>query len=84
MNMQTVAYNATLFQNNVGVTGVAMRNPDNRVYFCDDRTGTWRELYDADVPNIHLHGRCDIAFSQRIIDGNLVTKVARSLVGRTH
>jgi hypothetical protein len=80
--MQTVAFNATLFNNNVGTTGIAMRTTENRVFFIDDKTGTWRELTDADASNLHLHGRCDIAFSQRLQDGNLVLKASRTLQRR--
>jgi hypothetical protein len=77
--MQTVAYNATFFQQNVGITGIAMRTTDLRVFFIDDKTGLWRELYDADASNLHLHGRTDLVLSQAIEDGNLVVKASRTL-----
>jgi hypothetical protein len=82
MHMQTVTFHATFFNNNVATTGIAMRNPERRVYFCDDKTGTWRELFDEDASNLHLHGRCDLAFAQRIVDGNLALRCSRTLVGR--
>jgi hypothetical protein len=77
--MNTIAYHATLFQNNVGTTGIAMRTPDRQVFFRDDATHTWRQLYDADAPNLHLHGRCDIVMEAAIADGNLVIKASRTL-----
>ena len=36
--MATVAFNATLFNNNVGISGIAMRTNDRRVFFVDDAT----------------------------------------------
>jgi hypothetical protein len=77
--MQTVAYNATLFHHNVATTGIAMRTTDRRVFFVDDATQTWRELYDADASHLHLHGRTDLVLSQGIQDGNLVVKASRTL-----
>jgi len=80
--MQTVAYNATFFYHNVGVSGIAMRTADRRVFFQPDTTGTWRELADADAPNLHLHGRVDLVLSQAICDGQLVVKASRTLQAR--
>jgi hypothetical protein len=77
--MHTVAYHATLFQHNVATSGVAVRTPDRRVYFCDDATQQWRELHDADASNLHLHGRTDLALQAQIADGNLVLKASRTL-----
>jgi hypothetical protein len=77
--MATIAYNASWFQNNVATTGIAMRTTDRRVYFVDDATQTWRELFDADASNLHLHGRTDLVLSQAIQDGQLVVKASRTL-----
>jgi hypothetical protein len=77
--MQTVAYHATFFQSNVATTGVAMRTADRRVFFVDDATGQWRELYDADAPHLHLHGRVDVAVTAAIADGDLVLKCSKTL-----
>ena len=79
--MATVAFNATLFNNNVGISGIAMRTNDRRVFFVDDATQVWRELFDADASNLCLHGRVDLALSQSILDGNLVVKASRTCKG---
>jgi hypothetical protein len=76
--MGTVAYNATFFQHHVGISGVAMRTDDRRVFFVDDATRTWRELHDADAGNLHLHGRVDLVLRQAIVDGHLVVKASRT------
>jgi hypothetical protein len=77
--MTTVAYNATLFHTNVGISGVAMRTADRRVFFVDDATGQWRELFDADAGTLHLHGRTDLVLQAAIADGALVLKASRTL-----
>lgn len=77
--MGTVAFNATLFQANVGTTGIAMRTPDHRVFFQADATGLWTELFDADAGRLQLHGRTDLEMVQRIQDGDLVVKASRTL-----
>ena len=79
IHMQTVAFYATLFNQNVGTTGIAMRTTEGRVFFQTEATGLWRELFDADATNLHLHGRCDISLSQAIVDGQLVVKASRTL-----
>lgn len=76
---QTVAYNATFFINNVGVTGIAMRTPDRKVFFQDDRTATWRELGNADAAQLTLHGRIDLILEAALADGDLVLKASRTL-----
>jgi hypothetical protein len=76
--MTTIAYNATFFHHNVGVSGIAMRAPDRRVFFVDDATGTWRALTDADAANLHLHGRVDLVLRQAIVDGALVVTASRT------
>jgi hypothetical protein len=77
--MRNITYNATLFQNNVGVSGIALRNNVGRVFFQALSTGLWRELFDADAANLQLHGRIDLADAQAIVDGNLVIKASRTL-----
>lgn len=77
--MRSIAFNATYFEKNVGISGIAMRTTDRRVFFADDATGTWRELYDADAGSLHLHGRVDLALAAAIADGNLVVKASRTL-----
>jgi hypothetical protein len=76
---KAVAYNATLFVNNIATTGVAMRMPDTHVYFQAEATGLWTELFDGDRPNLHLHGQVDVVLSQAIIDGDLVVRTSRTL-----
>lgn len=81
--MRTVAYNATFFNHGMtAITGVAMRTPDNRVFFVDDATQQWRELCDADAANLHLHGRVDLVLEAAIADGNVVLKASRTLSRR--
>ena len=80
--MKTVAFNATLFNQNVGTTGIAMRTPDHRVFFQANATGLWTELFDADTGRLHLHGRVDLVLAQRIQDGDLVLKASRTLTRR--
>jgi hypothetical protein len=77
--MNTVAYRATYFTKNVGVTGVAMRTPDRRVFFRDDATETWRELFDQDAPHIHLHGQCTLILEAALADGDLVLKASQTV-----
>jgi hypothetical protein len=77
--MQTIAYNATLFQENIGVSGIAMRTTTSQVFFQADATGLWTELTNADAPRLHLHGRTDLDLVARITDGDLVVKASRTL-----
>jgi hypothetical protein len=74
-----VAYHATLFLDHVGVSGLAMRDATDHVFFCDDATQTWRELCDAHAPNLHLHGRVDLALAAQLTDGDLVLKASRTV-----
>jgi hypothetical protein len=74
-----IAYNATLFVDHVGVSGLAMRDATDHVFFCDDATQTWRELFDADVPSLHLHGRVDLALAAQLSDGDLVLRTSRTV-----
>lgn len=71
--MQTVAYRAFLRN----LPGVAMRTPDRRVFFADDATQTWRELFDADVPTLQLNGRIDVYEAQWVADGNVFAWIER-------
>jgi hypothetical protein len=48
-----VAYNATLDN----VHGIAQRNKRGEVWFVDDVGGPWQQLFDRDIPRLHLHGR---------------------------
>jgi hypothetical protein len=80
--MTTVAFNATLFNNNIGTCGIAMRTPEGRVFFQSDSTGLWSELFDADASRLQLHGRVDLAMAQRIVDGSLVVRASRTLQRR--
>jgi hypothetical protein len=77
--MRNIAYNATFFQNNVGISGLALRNSAGRVFFQTLSTGLWTELFEADAANLQLHGRRDLADAQAIVDGNLVIKASRTL-----
>jgi hypothetical protein len=77
--MNTVAYFATLFQENVATTGIALRNPEGRVFFQTEQTGAWQELFDVDAVNLHLHGRCDLVLAASIRDGDLVLKASHTL-----
>ena len=73
--MKTVAYYAALDNTH----GIALRASDGTVYFLDDATGLWTPLTDADAPRLHLHGRVDLADTQALADGDLVTKASRTL-----
>jgi hypothetical protein len=79
--MTTVAQHQTsckAFRATLGhLEGVALRTPDQRVYFSDDATGLWRELCDADAPSLALCGRLDISTSQALLDGPLLQLVMR-------
>jgi hypothetical protein len=77
-----VAFNATLFTDNVGVQGVALRTAEGRVHFQADSTGLWTELHDADSSRLQLHGRVDLAAAAAIVDGDLVVKCSRTLTRR--
>jgi hypothetical protein len=74
-----VAYHATFFVDHVGVSGLAMRDATDHVFFRDDATQTWRALCDADAPNLHLHGRVDLALAAQLRDGDLVLRASRTL-----
>jgi hypothetical protein len=79
--MTTVAQNPTpckAFRATYGyLEGVALRDQQNRVYFADDDTGLWRELFDADAPALALQGRLDLIVTQGLLDGNLLQLVMR-------
>jgi hypothetical protein len=78
-SMNTIAFHATFFNNNVATSGIAMRTAENRVFFQAEATRLWTELFDADAGRLHLHGRTDLALVQSIVDGNLVVKASRTL-----
>lgn len=60
---KSVAKRATLYTD-ITLThathGVALRTADGQVFFREDMTGIWTELYDADRPRILLHGTYDL------------------------
>ena len=63
--MASVSYRATFHQ----TPGIALRTPERRVFFADDATGVWHELFDADAPALTLLGKLDVMLSQQIADG---------------
>ena len=81
--MQTVphtdrARNCAAFRATLDTTeGVAMRDTTDRVFFIDDATGVWRELFNADMPRLTLFGKLDLIQKQALIDGDLLTAVDR-------
>jgi hypothetical protein len=77
--MTTITYNAIYYQGTTGINGIAMRTTDQRVFFIDDKTQQWRELTDADAPNLQLCGRRDLALQAEVKDGNLVLRTSRTL-----
>ena len=77
-----VAKRATLYTDLTlthAMHGVALRMADGHVFFRDDTTGGWSELYDADRPRIHLHGQEDLILTALIADQDLVLKCSRTL-----
>ena len=54
--MQTVAYRSLLDN----TPGIALRDPQGRVFFADDATQTWQPLTNADGPRLQLLGRLDL------------------------
>jgi len=59
-----VAYRATYH----GEPGQAIRDEQLRVWFQSDATDQMTRLYDADQPDLHLHGRMDLAAAQSVAD----------------
>jgi hypothetical protein len=59
--------------------GVALRLTDGTVHCQADDPGLWTQLYDQDVPRLHLHGRVDLATAQALEDGDLVLRASRTL-----
>lgn len=37
--------------------GIAQRNRRGEVWCVDDVGGPWQQLFDGDIPRLHLHGR---------------------------
>lgn len=62
------------------IQGVALRDGTGNVFFRDDATGQWMQLFDEDKPRIHLHGQEDLILTAMIADGNLVVKCSKTLV----
>jgi hypothetical protein len=58
-----IAYHATY----KGIHGQAIRDEQGRVWFLSDEDALV-ELFDADRPNLQLHGRMDIAAFQHRLD----------------
>jgi hypothetical protein len=73
------AFYATLFTDNVGVSGLALRTAYGVVLFRTEATGLWKELTEADAPNLHLHGLTAMVDAQAIADGDLARKASRTL-----
>jgi hypothetical protein len=71
-----VAYYATL---DGLVSGLALRDHQDRVFFVADATGLWTRLCDHDVPRLVLHGHTATALAQALVDGDLVRKCSRTL-----
>jgi hypothetical protein len=67
------AFRATLGH----LEGVVLRDHEQRVYFSDDATGLWRELFDADAPALALQGRLNLITTQALLDGNLLQLAMR-------
>jgi hypothetical protein len=73
--MASIAFCATLDNTH----GTALRLTDGTVHFQADDTGLWSQLADQDAPRLHLHGRCDLANAQALLDDDLVRKASRTL-----
>jgi hypothetical protein len=67
-----IAYHATL----KGTHGQAMRDEQGRVWFQGDDERLV-ELFDADCPNLQLHGRVDLRADARRLDWEAGTDLAR-------
>jgi hypothetical protein len=74
---QPIAYNATL---DSVVSGLALRDQHDRVFFLAETTGIWTQLFDQDLPRLQLHGHKALADAQALSDGDLVRKASRTLV----
>jgi hypothetical protein len=73
--MQSIAFYAHLDNTH----GTALRLADGTVHFRADATGLWTPLSDVDAPRLQLHGRCDVADAQALLDGDLMAKASRTL-----
>jgi hypothetical protein len=77
--MQSIAFYATLDNTTLGV---ALRDAAGRVHFRDDSTDLWTELTNADAPRLTLYGRCDLADTQALADGDKVYRCSKTLQTR--
>jgi len=75
--MSNVAFYASLDH----TAGLALRADSDRVFFIDDATGVWTELFTRDMPRLVLNGHLPTADAQALADGNLVRKASRTLQG---
>lgn len=73
--MTTVAFYST-FRN---TEGIALRDSAGTVSFQTTATGTWQTLTNSDAADLMLHGRCDLAQAQALVDGDLLVKASRTL-----
>jgi hypothetical protein len=73
-----VAFYAAL----AGVPGVALRTPERTVLFRADATATWHQLTNAEAPRLTLYGRCDLADTQALTDGDKVYRCSKTLQAR--
>ena len=79
--MQLPSFPFGCYTNPGTVEGLALRSLDDTVHFQTTRTGAWTTLTNADAPALHLHGRCDLADTQALLDGNLLVKASQTLQG---
>jgi len=79
---ELAAKNAILYPSvtaTVGQTGIALRQPDGRVFFQADHTGLWTDITGIEPGQLQLCGSIALDVAARIADGNLVIKASRTL-----
>lgn len=79
----TAPRNPVAFYAHLGnVSGVALRDSAGVVSFQTDSTGLWTALTNADRARLVLYGRCDLADTQAIKDGDKVYRCSQTLQAR--
>jgi len=87
--MQTVytikAKNAILYPDAVsavGQCGVALRDPQGRVFFLADATGLWTDITAVPSGRVQLLGDTALVLEAALADGDLVVRASRTVTKR--